>query len=336
MAGGTRKVVGWVLTTLILVALLAAAGFAYLHRQEISDHFAAQNFTPTQEVADLADRLDFSDSGRRIFLASHPTLDASQNFNAQCANVDHAEGSHVLGCFSDGAIHLFKVTDPRLEGIVEVTAAHELLHAAFFRIGGNERSELVERLHETYEQLSAEDPTLVERMSVYSGLSYDSFANELHSVLGTEVRHLPDWLEEHYARWLRNRGLVLDHFDSYHGVFVELQARALELQSEMSALRENIEARSAAYDAAVQQFNAEVADFNRRNEAFEFSDDEAGFWAIRAQLQQRSEELRIELDGLRADITRYEDMRVELEQLSATNAELNEHLNSQLAPPAAP
>lgn len=336
MAGGAGKVVGRILATLIVVGLLVGAGFAYLHRQEIADHFAAQNFKASEEVSALADRLDLTDAGRRIFFASHPTLDASQNFNAQCSEVGHSEGSHVLGCFADGVIHLFKVTDERLNGIVEVTAAHELLHAAFSRLGADERAELSERLREAYDLLAVDDPVLAERMSVYEGLSDEGFANELHSVLGTEVRSLPDWLEQHYSRWFGERGVIVDFFDAYHTVFGELQLRADALQAELSALRESIEARSAAYDAAVQQFNTEVADFNRRNEAFEFSNSEAEFWAIRNELQSRSEQLQSDLAQLQSDISRYEEMRVELEQLGAVNAELNEHLNSQLAPPAAP
>lgn len=336
MSGGVGKMVGRVLTILLILGMLIGAGFAYLHRQEIADHFAAQSFSPSSEVSDLADRLELTDSGRRIFFASRPTLDASQNFNAQCADVDHAEGSHVLGCFTDGTIHLFKVTDPRLDGIVEVTAAHELLHAVFWRLGADERAEMSRRLVDAYDELAAADPALAQRMAVYESLSAEGFANELHSVLGTEVRALPDWLERHYAESFNDRGLIIDFFDAYHTVFEQLQARADELQATMTELRESIESRSAAYDAAVQDLNADVADFNRRNEAFEFSDNEAGFWAVRSALQQRSDALQQELASLQADIARYEEMRLELEQLGAVNAELNENLNSQLAPPATP
>jgi hypothetical protein len=336
MSGGARKVIWRVLTALLVASMLAAAGVAYLHRQEISDHFAAQNFSPSAEVSELADRLDLTDSGRRVFFASRPTLDASQNFNAQCSDVEHSEGSHVLGCFSNGTIHLFKVTDARLDGIVEVTAAHELLHAVFSRLSTEEKTDLAQRLREAYDGLAAADPALAQRMAVYEGLSDIGFANELHSVLGTEVRVLPDWLEQHYAQSFNDRALIIDFFDAYHAVFVQLQARADELQQVMAELRESIESRSAAYDAAVKQLNAEIADLNRRNSAFEFSDREEEFWAIRNELQARSAALQQDLATLQADIARYEEMRLELVQLGAVNDELNQNLNSNLAPPAAP
>lgn len=346
MSGGTaRRIFSGILTTLFVVALLAGATVAYLHKQQIADHFAAQRFSPSAEIIALTDSLDLTDAGRRIFLASHPTLDASQNFNAQCAGVDHDEGSHVLGCFVGGSIHLFNVTDPRVAGIVEVTAAHELLHAVFSRLSDDERTALSHELIDTFDELSANDPGLAERMAVYDGLSERGFANELHSVLGTEVRILPDNLEEHYAQWFEDRGLIVDYFDAYHAVFVELQARSAELQSIMEPLRADIETRSANYDAAVQQFNADAAEFNQQNDAFMAAPPasaEEGR-AIVAQLQQRSAELQsrlawleAELASLQADIARYEEMRLELVQLGATNAELQEHLNSQLAPLVAP
>lgn len=324
------------MTAILLLALVAAAGLVYLNRQTISDHFAAQNFTPTQAVADLTSRLMLTDDGHRVFFATHPTLEASQRFNEQCAGVDHSEDGHVLGCYSQGGIHLFEVTDERLNGIVEVTAAHELLHAAFERLSEGERDELTKRLNQVYRELAAEDPDLSERMSVYRGLSAESFANELHSVLGTEVRELPEWLETHYATWFRDRGAILDHFEAYHDVFSAIQKRADAVQSEMTQIREDVTKRKDAYDAAVTKFNTDVEDFNRRNANLEFSDDEAGFWALRAELQDRADALNREHDAIQAQVDRYNALREDLDELSATNQELNEQLDSNLAPPVAP
>lgn len=334
MAAGAKRVMVRAVSLLLLGAIIAAGAFAFLHRQEIADHFEAQRFTPTQEIADLTGRLQLTDAGHRIFFASHPTLDASQLFNEQCAQVDHPEDGHVLGCFSKDRIHLFEVTDERLNGIVEVTAAHELLHAVFSRLSSGERSDLAERLRSLYEELSAEDPALARRMSVYDSLSGMGFANELHSVLGTEVRELPDWLEEHYARWFQDRALIIDLFDGYHAVFVQLRERADELQTQMTELRTSVEARSVTYDAAVQQFNDEWADFVRRNEAYEFSGNPSQFYRLRGEFYDRRDALNAELDSLNADIARYEEMRTELQQLSDLNSELEQNLDSTLAPPA--
>lgn len=334
MAASAKKITSRVLTCLLLLVLLAGGTAAYLHRQQINDHFAAQRFEPSAQIVSLTDDLQLTEAGHRIFWASAPTLDASQNFNQQCANVDHSEDGHILGCFTGGRIHLFEIKDERLNGIVEVTAAHELLHATFSRLGDGDRDVLVRKLNALYDELAPEDPELEERMSVYSGLSKTAFANELHSVLGTEQRELPDWLEQHYAEWFTDRGVILDYFDSYHAVFTQLKQRATELETEMAALRSDVEARSAAYDAAVEQFNNEWANFVARNDAFEFSNDPDEFYRLRDDFYSRRDTLGETMRGLNADIDRYEEMRTELLQLSELNHELEQQLDSALAPPA--
>lgn len=337
MAGGSIRRTLWrILAVILVVGLVVAGGFAYLHRQDISDYFSARSFTPSGEILALTNELVLTDTGKRVFFATHPTLDGSQRFNERCADVDHGEGGHVLGCYVRGGIHLFQVTDERLDGIIEVTAAHELLHATHERLHASEREELNASLRQVFRELVDEDPTLAERMSVYSELSDDAFANELHSVLGTEVRTLPDWLEAHYARWFSDRSALIDRFEAYRDVFDDLQKRADSLQAEMTAIREDVEARSAAYEKAVDQYNADVQDFNRRNAAYEFSDDEALFWQIRGELERRAAALNSEHDAITAETNRYEEMRQELEALSATSQELNEHLDSNLAPPVVP
>lgn len=313
-------------------ALVVAVCVAVSFRQEIKDHFAAVAFDPSVRVSEVSHDLRLTEAGERIFLATHPTVDGSQHFNAQCAGVDHSEQGHVLGCFTQDRIHLYDVTDERVAGIVEVTAAHELLHATFARLGEGDRAALTAKLRQEYERLSVDDAELRERMSVYEHLSDSAFANELHSVLGTEVRELSDDLEAHYARWFRDRGAIVDTFARYHAVFVDLQRQADEIQAEMTALREDVERRKVEYGAAVEQFNADAADFSARNERFEFSDAPAAFEQVRGDLEWRRAELELTLTELQGDIDRYNALRDQLSALSEVSSALDQHLNSDLAP----
>lgn len=331
---GVRKVVNRVLTLVLLVALVAAGIFAFTQRQEIADYFRANNFTPTSEIESLVDQLALTDSGERVFFASHPTLDASQRFNDHCAGVDHSEQGHVLGCYAGENIHLFAVTDERLGGVVEATAAHELLHATYSRLNVREKETLAKQLNDAYEELIIDDSSLEERMAVYDHLSPSAFANELHSVLGTEVRELPEALERHFGQWFSDRDMIVDNFEAYHTVFTELQDQAKQLQDEMTALRDDVETRRDAYDAAVEQFNLDVADFQRRNANFEYSDKPAEFQYNFDTLEERRNQLESTLAGLQHDIDYYEELRAELQKLSQTSDELDQLLNSELAPPA--
>lgn len=334
MASRVSTVVRTVVSVIVLSALVLGGAIAFQNRQIISDHFAAQNFTPSPQVGELTETLMLTDSGHRIFFASEPTLDSSQLFNEQCAQVAHAEGGHVLGCYVSGRIHLFQVTDERLSGIVEATAVHELLHAVFARLNPSERDRITELLTETFAVLTETQPELAERMSVYDDLTAVGYANELHSVLATEVRELPAELDAHYDTWLLDRARIVDFFDASHGVFVELQQRANELESEMLTLRTDIERRNSAYDAAVTEFNRDVASLAARNSNFEFSDDREGFYAQRDSLNLRRDWLNSELVSIQSGVAQYEEMRQELQQLGEINSELLSHLNSELAPPS--
>ncbi|QIK61950.1 hypothetical protein G7068_01040 [Leucobacter viscericola] len=313
---------------IVVIALIVA----FAHRQDIQDHFSASSFNPSPRTVQVMNSLQLTSTGERVFLASHPTVDGSQKFNEQCANVDHSEEGHVLGCFTGERIHLFDVTDKRVSGIVEVTAAHELLHAAYSRLSDGDRTALSEKLLNEYDVMSTNNPELVDRMSVYKNLSDSAFANELNSVLGTEVRDLPTWLNNHYATWFKDRGALVDDFDSYHSVFIGLQDRAENLQSEMSSLRADVEQRNLNYDAAVKKFNDDAAEFRARNERFEFSDNPDEFDRIRAELSERRSALQATLTDLQADIDHYNELRKQLQELGQVSTELAGKLNSDLAP----
>lgn len=327
-----RRFAGWVLAVLLLVSGLGVA--AVLNRQYVEDRIAAARFEPTAEVDAVRERLQLTDAGDLVFLASAPTLVSSQRFNEQCAGVDHSDDGHVLGCFAAGRIHLFQVTDERLFGVVEVTAAHELLHATYSRLSAEERRELAPALESAYADAAEADPELKERMSLYEGLSRPAFVNELHSVLGTEVAELPAELEEHYAAWFRDRAAIVSHFADYHGVFSALQQEAAALEQEMQALAAQIEERSAGYQAAVADYNHAVQRFRERNENYEFSGNPTLFDSIRDDLDAQREGLEAERAALNAEIDRYNGLRDRLSELSETSAELDRTIDSSLAPPA--
>ncbi|UOQ58598.1 hypothetical protein MUN78_07175 [Leucobacter allii] len=324
--GRAKRVFGFA----VFLAVVALVVCAVTQRQLISDQFAAMTFEPSARVVELVDELNLTDAGERTLLATRPTVDASQHFNDQCAGVDHSEQGHVLGCYTGDRIHLFGVTDPRVSGIVEVTAAHELLHAVYARLAEGDRMALAQRLRTEYDALAEHDDALRERMSIYEHLSDTAFANELHSVLGTEVRELPEWLEEHYATWFADRGALVDRFDAYHSVFVGLQREADALEEEMETLRADVENRKAEYDHEVTEYNADAEELEAAVPAS--TAEQALLDRRRSTMTQRRADLDATRDALQIDIDRYNDLREQLTELSAISSELDRQLNSELAP----
>lgn len=332
MSGRPAAHVRRIIATTVACIIVAVTVIAVMNRQLIQDEFAAARFSPTESIIELKQSLNLTDAGQRVFLASRPTLDGTQYFNTQCAQVQHGASGHVLGCFIEDRIHLYNVTDPRVSGIVEVTAAHELLHAAFARMRPGDQSALAEKLRKLYEERSQEDPDLSQRMAMYATLPPAAFAAELHSVFGSEQAELPDWLEEHYAQWFADRSTITESYREYRSVFQGLQNEASSLRSRMEALRADVEARKVTYDEDVASYDADLADYNRRNKNREFAANTKAGEALSAALKARRVTLEQSLDSLQDDINRYNEMRAELEQLAKLSTELDGHLDSALAP----
>lgn len=325
-----RRLSGVIAALTGVIVLAAVAGF--MNRQLISDFVAASQYNASPEMQSVIDRIELTGAGDRVFRATHPTISSNDEFNAQCKDVEHSESDLVIGCYTGANIHLFRITDARLDGIVEVTAAHEMLHAAFDRLSDDSRAELTDLLLVEYDRLSLESPHLAERMSVYEHLSAQSFANELHSVLGTEVDSLSPELEAHYASLLQNRGSVVELFNRYNAKFAEIESRRATLTASLETLGATIEMERLAYETAVSEFNAESADLSARNSNFEFSNNPALFYSLRDALSDRRIELDAQRSQLNALIDEFNRLRDELIAIDATAQDLIRSIDSEAAP----
>lgn len=273
-----------ILTSLVLVVLIAGSGFAFVHRQQIIDALALRNYTPSERVVALANDTTMKDGTRRVFYVNHPSINDKASFKQNC----HAtEESIVLGCYvQHKGIYLLDVTDARLGGVMQVTSAHEVLHAEYDRLSKEERQRVDQmtssfyaglnndRIKKTIEQYKAKDPSVV--------------PNELHSILGTEVRDLSPELETYYSKYFSNRSQIVQFSEKYEQTFIQLtdqvedydrQLKELKVtiesnQLEIEGQSRDIEARKAllesmlnadqteAYNNAVPEYNAMVNSYN--------------------------------------------------------------------------
>ena len=76
--------------------------------------------------------------------ATQPVLEARESFNEHCDS--HKTELSLLGCYTEGKIYVYEITEERLSASNKVTLAHELLHAAWERMGASEREEIREML----------------------------------------------------------------------------------------------------------------------------------------------------------------------------------------------
>lgn len=287
--------------------------------QYAHDAYVAWSEPIPDRVAAIARATGMSEEGELVYRASTPAVEDDADFNQHCT----LEGGAVLGCYSSGVIYVYDVTDSRLAGTVEVTAAHEMLHAAYERLPRDERTRVDALVAAYVATIPADDPVYAD-LSLYPDAQ---LADEWHSRLGTEFADLGAELESHYARYFDDRSLVLALHEQATALFRELQAQIDALVAEIDALDPVLDARIAAYEAALADYNADVASFNARADNGDFATQEQ-FDRERNALLARSAALDAEYAEIDAQITYYNGLVAQLTALDADYADLYSALDS--------
>ena len=316
--------VGSVIAFTLSIATVVLAGWLFLNRQFVLDQFTVWGYEPSASVKSLDDRVGFTDKGLFTFYATKPAVADSSEFNGKCPRQE--AGSPILGCYtSDDRIYVFNISNQQLDGMKEVTAAHEMLHAVWMRMSSSEQDRLGALLNTAYEKQAS--PELRERMAYYQRNEPDAITNELHSILGTEVSDLGPELENYYAQYFKDRQAVLKLHDQYNAVYKGLYTRADELYASMETLSASIEVRSKAYDTNVSQLSSEIGNFNNRANNGSFTSI-GQFNSERAVLVQRSSQLEAERSAINADIASYTRMYDEYQTLASQIEVLNNSVDS--------
>lgn len=276
-----KKIAGTSFVFVLIFIVFASSIFG----QEIDDWLRLRNYTPPQAIAALATDTTMNDASRRLFYVWHPELADKATFNTHCRD---NEQTIVLGCFIPGnGIYLLDVTDDRLTGVEQVTAAHELLHAAYERLSSKERARIDALVLQTYESLNNE--RIKSTVELYRSQDPGIVPNELHSIIGTEVRDLPAELEEYYGRYFIDRSKVVGFSERYEQAFIDRRNQIRAYDEQLAVLKTQLEAlqssllatdselknqrdymnglkssgQTTAYNEQVPIYNAKVRQYNR-------------------------------------------------------------------------
>lgn len=316
-------VLGIVSVALLVGVLLVLSPWDRSRGQWLSDQFTVLTNPSPDDIVAIADATGMSADGRLIFLASTPEVEDADRFNEDCS----VESEGTLGCYDGHDIYIFAVTDPRLQGTIEVTAAHEMLHAAYQRLSADEKSEVDALVAAAVETLPPDDRVFTDMQSY----PQSQWPDEWHSRLGTEFADLSPELERHYARYFDDRSLVLELNEASTALLDELEQQLDALAAEVDALDEVVAERSAAYDAALAEYTADVDAFNAKADSGGFA-SQAEFDSARAALVARQKALENERAALNAQIDHYNELVDQLTALDADYADLYQGLDST-APP---
>jgi hypothetical protein len=278
------KQLGRIVVGCVSLSVLVGSAYGLLHAQDITDWWRLRGYQPSTRIVQLADHTTMKPEARKVFYVQRPKLDDKPSFRQHCPS---HEQSIVLGCYvSNSGVYLLDVTDQRLNGVIEVTAAHEFLHAEYDRLSKEEQARVDkmtaeffaglnnQRLKDTIERYRADDPAVV--------------PNELHSILGTEVRDLSPELEKYYGQYFSDRKQIVSFSEKYERTFVDLENQVKSYDSQLVSLKKQIETnqvslkkqndnidterrrldellrqnQSEQYNAAVPEFNSLVHGYN--------------------------------------------------------------------------
>jgi len=218
----------------IIIAILGG-WWALNNQYAIRDWYTLRSYDPPADIVQYANDTAMSDYGRKLFYVSDPQVEDKEEFNQNC---QFTERSIVLGCYTNSSIFLYGVDEARLDGVEEVTAAHEMLHAGYSRLSSSEKKRVNGLLDKQMEQLN--DSRIKELVEQYKKEDPDSLQNEMHSIFGTEVRELTPELEEYYTQYFNDRLTVVAISESYEQVFVDSNKRIVNLETDIVALKNQI------------------------------------------------------------------------------------------------
>jgi hypothetical protein len=213
---------------------------AIWQHQAIQDWIDLYHYVPPQPVSQLADQIDLTPKARRYFYINHPAIEDRAAFNQACTN--SSEQTIVLGCYHsvDQGIYIFDVTDGRLAGVEQVTAAHEMLHAAYDHLSNSERN-YVDGLLQNYYEHDLQDARIKAVIASYKTSEPNAVVNEMHSVFGTEVGNLPPALENYYTQYFTNRQKIVDYANDYQAEFTSRQNQVTADDQQLQAMKQQID-----------------------------------------------------------------------------------------------
>ena len=227
-----------------------------LNLQNVYDWVKLHGYKPPVAVANISKATTMNSYGQKIFYVNHPQLIGNKvTFNEDCRD---NEQSIVLGCFESGkGIFIYDVQDPRLSGVHEVTAAHEMLHAAYERLSSKEKTKVDKLIQQTYKSLT--DERILKTIKSYQDKDPESVPSEMHSIFGTEVRNLPKELEDYYKKYFNNREAIVALSEKYEQEFTRREDLVKQYDAQLENLRSTIESNRISIDQQIEQIKQDKA-----------------------------------------------------------------------------
>ena len=299
---------------LTLVAIVGIIAGVWFERYAIYDIYRLHDYNAPVPVSALATSDTMTKKAQNLFYVNHPQLLDRTSFGNHCPE---DEQTIVLGCYvpRDG-IYLFDVTDERLHGVEEVTAAHEMLHAAYERLDSNTREHIDTLTQQAYANLV--DQRVRDNIEAYRRSDPSVVPNELHSILGTEVSSLPAELEQYYSQYFTNRAVVVAFSNNYEKEFTDRRATLDEDNNKLKDMKTRIDAAESELSSLKAQLLAQrqsMEDLSRAGNYEAFNAQVGPFNAGVDSYNAKAAALKIQIDAYNALVDQVKALQLEVNNL---------------------
>lgn len=242
----------------LFVALLVWAillALIIFERQAISDWWRLHNYQPPSAISQLSGQDTMTSYTQHLFYLNKPQLLSSvSSFREHCPE---NEDTIVLGCYHPGeqGIYIYNVKDPSLQGVAQVTAAHEVLHAIYGRLSSQDRTHVNGLLNDYY-QHGLTNTRVKSEIQLYKKTEPHDVTDEMHSTFGTEIADLPPALENYYKRYFTNRQAIVDYEQQYEAAFTSRQTTVQKDDQQLASLKQQIASKESDLTDQLNQLKA--------------------------------------------------------------------------------
>ncbi len=309
----------------VLVLLVATGIVLSVEHDRIMDWIALKGYKPSATIQQLGVDDTMTPYGTRLFYVNRPAIEDQVSFNKHCTNT--SDQVIVLGCFTGNrrGIYLYTVTDSRLAGIEQVTAAHEMLHQAYDRLSKSEQTRINGLLQQYYDAHATDD--IKAQFASYQKTEPDQLLNELHSVLGTEVANLPSALETYYQQYFTNRQKVARYYQQYEAEFTQRQQQISDYDDQLTILKAQIDVEKndlTDRQNAITQQRSQLNAYLSSNQINTYNAAVSGF-------NSQIDAYRRELDSANALIKRYNELLQQRNAIAVQEQQLQQAIDSHVS-----
>lgn len=318
------------LTGLIIIVLwFVAASLLVYNRQGITDWYRLKNYKPPTAIAQIAEQTTLTDYARRVFYVNNPEIETKQSFSDDCPNNSGKEKANILGCYhsNQNGISVLDVSDPRLDGVEQVTAAHETLHAAYDRLSNKEKQKINALLLDYYNH-GLVDQRIRSVIDIYKKTEPNDLTNEMHSIFGTEIVKLPSVLEDYYKKYFTNRVQVVAYSVKYQAEFTSRQNRVAEADATLVGLKKQI-------DGIENDLQDKESDLSRTQQILNNLHNSGNVSAFNGMVSGYNlgvREFNALVEAYRSLVDKYNNLLAERNAIAFEQNELNDALSSNVNP----